>query len=103
VLGYELPNNFAVDIAGTYVGRTRAILEGVLPANLGPLLADTAHIVRGSGDMVALEARYRWPLVHTVDLDLRAGPYFWLTTSDVYVSGADQLHRSREPPAQPRP
>jgi hypothetical protein len=93
-LGYELPDNFAMEIAGTYVGRTRAILEGVLPANLGPLLADTAHIVRGSGDIVALVARYRWPLVRAVDLDLRAGPYCWLTTSDVYVSGADQLHRS---------
>jgi hypothetical protein len=93
-LGYELRNNFAVEIAGTYIGRTRAALEGVLPANLGPLLADTAHIVRGSGDIVALEARYRWPLAHAIDLDLRAGPYIWLTTSDVYVSGVDQLNRS---------
>jgi hypothetical protein len=93
-LGYELRNNFAVEIAGTYVGRTRAALAGVLPANLGPLLADTAHIVRGSGDIVALEARYRWPLAHAVDLDLRAGPYRWLTTSDVYVGGVDQLHHS---------
>jgi hypothetical protein len=93
-LGYELPDNFAVEIAGTYVGRTRAILEGVLPANLAPLLSDTAHIVRGSGDIVALEARYRWPLAHAIDLDLRAGPYCWLTTSDVYVSGDDELHRS---------
>lgn len=93
-LGYELRNNFAVEIAGTYVGRTRAALEGVLPTNLGPLLADTAHIVRGSGDIVAFEARYRWPLAHAVDLDLRAGPYLWLTTSDVYVSGVDKLNRS---------
>jgi OmpA-like transmembrane domain len=93
-LGYELRNNFAVELAGTYVGRTRAAVEGVLPANLGPLLADTAHIVRGSGDIVALEARYRWPLARAIDLDLRAGPYFWLTTSDVYVSGADKLNRS---------
>ena len=93
-LGYELRDNFAVEIAGTYVGRTRAALAGVLPANLGPLLADTAHIVRGSGDIVALEARYRWPLAHAIDLDLRAGPYWWLTTSDVYVNGVDQLHRS---------
>jgi hypothetical protein len=93
-LGYELRNNFAVEIAGTYIGRTRAALEGVLPANLGPLLADTAHIVRGSGDIVAVEARYRWPLAHAIDLDLRAGPYFWLTTSDVYVSGVDKLNRS---------
>jgi hypothetical protein len=93
-LGYELPKNFAVELAGTYVGRTRAVLDGVSPANLAPLLADTAHIVRGSGDMVAVEARYRWLLAHAIDLDLRAGPYLWLTTSDVYVSGADQLHRS---------
>jgi hypothetical protein len=93
-LGYELGNNFAVEVAGTYVGRTRAVLEGVLPENLAPLLADTAHIVRGSGDIVALEARYRWALAHAIDLDLRAGPYYWLTTSDVYVSGVDELHRS---------
>jgi hypothetical protein len=93
-LGYELRDNFAVEVAGTYVGRTRAALEGVLPTNLGPLLADTAHIVRGSGDIVALEARYRWPLARVIDLDLRAGPYFWLTTSDVYVSGIDKLSRS---------
>ena len=93
-LGYELRDNFAVEIAGTYIGRTRAALEGVPPANLDALLADTAHIVRGSGDIVALEARYRWPLVHAIDLDLRAGPYFWLTTSDVYVSGVNELNRS---------
>ena len=93
-LGYELGNHIAVELAGTTVGRTRAVLEGVSPENLGPLLADTAHIVRGSGDIVALEGRYRWPLAHAIDLDLRAGPYYWLTTSDVYVSGADQLHRS---------
>jgi hypothetical protein len=93
-LGYELRDHFAVEIAGTYIGRTRAALEGVLPANLGPLLADTAHIVRGSGDIVALEARYRWPLARGFALDLRAGPYVWLTTADVYVSGAEKLNRS---------
>jgi hypothetical protein len=93
-LGYELRNRIAVELAGTYVGRTRAALTGVLPTELAPLLADTAHIVRGSGDVVALEARYRWPVARAVDLDLRAGPYLWLTTSDVYVQGADQLHRS---------
>lgn len=93
-LGYELRDNFAVEIAGTYIGRTRAALEGVPPGNLDALLADTAHIVRGSGDIVALEARYRWPLAHAIDLDLRAGPYFWFTTSDVYVSGVDELNRS---------
>jgi hypothetical protein len=93
-LGYELPKNFAVEAAYTYVGRTRAVLEGVSPETLDALLADTAHIVRGSGDIVALEARYRLPLARSVALDLRAGPYWWLTTSDVYVNGDDRLHRS---------
>ena len=37
-LGYELRDRFAVEVAGTYIGRTRAALEGVLPANLNPLL-----------------------------------------------------------------
>ena len=43
---------------------------------------------------MALEARYRLPLTRSIDLDMRAGPYWWLTTSDVYVSGVDKLHRS---------
>ncbi len=73
-LGYELPKHFAVETAFTYVGRTRAILQGVAAEALDALLADTAHIVRGSGDIVTLEARYRWPLARIVDLDLRAGP-----------------------------
>jgi len=93
-LGYELRDNFAVEVAGTYVGRTRAVLEGVTPDKLDALLADTAHIVRGSGDIVALEARYRWPLTRLIDLDLRAGPYWWLTSSDVYVNNVEKLHRS---------
>jgi hypothetical protein len=93
-LGYELRSNLAVEVAGTYVGRTRAVLQGVSPETLDALLADTAHIVRGSGDIVALEARYRLPLTRSIDLDMRAGPYWWLTTSDVYVSGVDKLHRS---------
>ena len=93
-LGYELADRFAVEIAGTYVGRTRAALGGVLPANLTPLLEDAARIVRGSGDIISLEARYRWPLAHAIDLDLRAGPYVWVTKTDVYVDGADQLKRT---------
>jgi hypothetical protein len=93
-VGYELGDHFAVEVAGTYVGRTRAALEGVLPANLNPLLNDAARIVRGSGDIVSLEARYRWPLAHAIDLDLRAGPYVWITKTDVYVNGADSLNRT---------
>jgi Abnormal spindle-like microcephaly-assoc'd, ASPM-SPD-2-Hydin len=93
-IGYELPDLFAVEVAGSYVGRTRAALEGVQQSNLQPLLNDAARIVRGSGDIVAVEARYRWPLASFIDLDLRAGPYLWITRTDVYVSGADQLHRT---------
>jgi hypothetical protein len=93
-VGYELPDHFAVEVAGSYVGRTRAALEGVQQANLQPLLEDAARIVRGSGDIVSLEARYRWSLARAVDLDLRAGPYVWITKTDVYVNGADQLHRT---------
>jgi OmpA-like transmembrane domain len=92
-LGYELKNNFALEVAGTYVGRTRAVLQGVSTERLDALLADTAHIVRGSGDTIAVEARYRLPLTRAIGLDMRAGPYWWLTTSDVYVSGNDQLRR----------
>jgi hypothetical protein len=43
-----------------------------------------------------LEARYRWPLARAVDLDLRAGPYLWITKTDVYVNGTDVLHRTDE-------
>lgn len=93
-VGYELPDHFAVEVSGSYVGRTRAALEGVQQANLTPLLEDAAHIVRGSGDIVSLEARYRWPLARIIDLDLRAGPYIWITKTVVYVNGADQLHRT---------
>lgn len=93
-VGYELPDHFAVEVAGSYVGRTRAALEGIQQADLNPLLEDAARIVRGSGDIVSLEARYRWSLARAMDLDLRAGPYVWITKTDVYVNGADQLHRT---------
>jgi hypothetical protein len=93
-VGYELPHHFAVEVAGTYVGRTRAALEGVQQENLNPLLEEVAHIVRGSGDMISVEPRYRWPLARAIDLDLRAGPYVWFTKTDVYVNGAESLQRT---------
>ena len=64
-------------------GRPESYLENVQQAELNGLLQDAARIVRGSGDIVALEARYRWPLAGFVDLDLRAGPYVWITKTDV--------------------
>jgi hypothetical protein len=97
-VGYELSKGFSLEFAWSYVGRTRAALEGVAPPNLNQLLADAAHIVRGSGDIVALEARYRWALAPQIALDFRAGPYLWITKTDVYVNGADVLSRTDNGP-----
>jgi len=93
-VGYELPRNLAVELGWSYLGRTRAVLEGFVPPDLNPLLDDAAHIVRGSGDIVSLEARYRWELAPRVAVDLRAGPYVWITRTDVWVDGADALGRT---------
>lgn len=92
--GYELGKGFSLELAGTYVGRTRAALEGIAPPDLNPLLADAAHIVRGSGDILSLEARYRWAFAPQLALDVRAGPYVWITKTDVYVNGSDVLSRT---------
>ena len=52
-VGYELPRNFGVELGWSYLGRTRAVLAGLAPPDLNQLLADAAHIVRGSGDIVS--------------------------------------------------
>ena len=93
-VGYELPRNFAVELGWSYLGRTRAVLEGLVPPDLNQLLADAAHIVRGSGDIVSLEARYRWELAPRIAVDLRGGPYVWITKTDVWVGGVDALSRT---------
>jgi hypothetical protein len=93
-VGYELPRNFGVELGWSYLGRTRAVLEGLVPPDLNQLLADAAHIVRGSGDIVSLEARYRWELAPRIAVDLRGGPYFWITKTDVWLGGVDALSRT---------
>ncbi len=93
-VGYELPRNFGVELGWSYLGRTRAVLEGLVPPNLSQLLADAAHIVRGSGDIVSLEARYRWELAPRIAVDLRGGPYVWITKTDVWIDGVDELSRT---------
>ncbi len=93
-VGYELPRNFSVELGWSYLGRTRAVLEGLVPPDLNQLLADAAHIVRGSGDIVSLEARYRWDLAPRIAVDLRAGPYVWITKTEVSVDGVDALGRT---------
>jgi outer membrane protein with beta-barrel domain/centrosomal CEP192-like protein len=93
-VGYELPRNFGVELGWSYLGRTRAVLEGLVPPDLNQLLADAAHIVRGSGDIVSLEARYRWELAPRIAVDLRAGPYVWITKTEVWIGGVDALSRT---------
>jgi hypothetical protein len=61
---------------------------------MNQLLADAAHIVRGSGDIVSVEARYRWEPAPRIAVDLRAGPYVWITRTDVWVGGVDALSRT---------
>jgi len=92
--GYELPRNFGVELGWSYLGRTRAVLEGIAPPDLNQLLADAAHIVRGSGDIVSLEARYRWELAPRIAVDVRGGPYLWITRTDVSINGVDVLSRT---------
>ena len=92
--GYELPRNFGVELGWSYLGRTRAVLEGIAPPDLNQLLADAAHIVRGSGDIVSLEARYRWELAPRIAVDVRGGPYLWITRTDVSINGVDVLGRT---------
>jgi hypothetical protein len=93
-VGYELPKSFSVELGWSYLGRTRAVLEGVVPPDLGQLLADAAHIVRGAGDIVSLEGRYRWEVAPRIALDIRGGPYIWITKTDVWIGGIDELSRT---------
>jgi hypothetical protein len=93
-VGYELPRSFSVELAWSYLGRTRAALEGVVPPDLSQLLADAAHIVRGAGDIVSVEGRYRWELAPRIALDIRGGPYVWITKTDVWIGGVDELSRT---------
>lgn len=92
--GYEIGAGFAAELAWSYLGRTSVSLQGIEPANLNQLLQDTAHVTRGSGDVLALEARYRWTIVPQVALDLRAGPYLWNTHTKVWVASSEELSRT---------
>jgi hypothetical protein len=93
-VGYDLPRKFGVELGWGYLGRTRAVLEGLVPPDLNQLLGDAAHIVRGAGDIVSLEARYRWELAPRIAVDLRAGPYVWITKTEVSIGGVDVLSRT---------
>jgi uncharacterized repeat protein (TIGR01451 family) len=93
-VGYELPRQLALEFGWSYLGRTRTELQGVEPPNLEQLLYDASRVTRGSGDAWSLVGRYRWTLRPQLSLDLRAGPYRWVTHSDLWIGSVDQLNRN---------
>jgi hypothetical protein len=92
--GYELPKHFAVEFGWSYLGRTRTELSGIVPPNMQQLLADASQVTRGSGDAWSLLARYNWLLRPRLSLDLRAGPYRWITHSDLWIGSVQDFSRN---------
>ena len=93
-VGYELPRQFALEFGWSYLGHTRTELQGVVPPNPEQLLYDATQATRGSGDAWSLVGRYRWALRPRLSLDLRAGPYRWVTHSDLWFGSVEQLNRN---------
>ena len=93
-VGYELPRQFAVEVGWSYLGRTTTDLAGVQPPDLAQLLDDAAYVTRGGGDAWSLVGRYRWALQPKLSLDLRAGPYRWVTHSDLRIGSDVQMNRN---------
>lgn len=93
-VGHELSRHLALEFGWSYLGRTRSTLRGVEPADLQQLLFDASRVTRGGGDAWSLVGRYRWDLRPKLSLDLRAGPYRWVTHSDLWIGAAEQLNRN---------
>jgi hypothetical protein len=93
-VGYELPKQFALEFGWSYLGHAVATLNGVEPPNLDQLLDEASHAMRGSGDAWWLVGRYRWVLQPSWSLDLRAGPYRWITHSALWIGSAEQVDRN---------
>jgi hypothetical protein len=93
-IGYELPKQFALELGWSYLGRTRTALEGIEPPSFEQLLYDASRVTRGSGDAWPLLLRYRWALEPKLSLDLRAGPYRWITHSDLWIGSVQELNRN---------
>src|SRR5262249_37137947 len=85
---YGLPRQVAPEFGWSYLGHSRTELQGVEPPDLEQLLYDASRATRGSGDAWFLVARYRWALQPKLSLDLRAGPYRWVTHSDLWLGSA---------------
>jgi hypothetical protein len=93
-VGYELPRQFGVEFGWSYLGHTRTQLQGVAPPNLEQLLYDASRVTRGCGNAWSLLGRYRWQLQPKLSLDLRAGPYRWITHSDLWIGSVEELSRN---------
>jgi uncharacterized repeat protein (TIGR01451 family) len=93
-VGYELPGHFAFEFGWTYLGHTRTTLQGIAPPDLQQLLYDASRATRGSGDAWPLIGCYEWPLRPKLSLDLHAGPYRWVTHSDLWLGSVEQLDRN---------
>jgi len=92
--GYELPRHFALEFGWSYLGRTRTQLQGVEPPSLEQLLYDASRVTRGGGDAWSITGRYRYALGPKLSLDLRAGPYRWVTHSDLWIGSSEQFSRN---------
>ncbi|MBV8144030.1 MAG: choice-of-anchor D domain-containing protein, partial [Gammaproteobacteria bacterium] len=92
-MGLDLPAGFALEVAWSTLGNTRTELQGVEPPSLEQLLYDASRATRGSGDAWTFAARYRWALQPKLSLDVRTGPYRWVTHSDLWFGSIDQVSR----------
>ncbi len=93
-VGYELPQQFGVEFGWSYLGRTTTQLAGIEPPDLEQLLYDASRATRGGGDAWSLVGRYRWVLQPKLALDLRVGPYRWITRSDLRLGPDIELSRT---------
>jgi hypothetical protein len=82
-VGYQLPHQFALELGWSYLGRTTTELAGVEPPDLEQMLSDAARATRGGGDAFSLVGRYALTMQPKLGLDFRAGPYYWVTHSDL--------------------
>jgi uncharacterized repeat protein (TIGR01451 family) len=93
-VGYQLPRQFALELGWSYLGRTTTELAGVEPPDLEQMLSDAAHATRGGGDAFSLLGRYAWTMQPKLWLDFRAGPYRWITHSDLRYGENVQVNRN---------
>jgi hypothetical protein len=80
-LGLELAPKLDAEFGYTHRESTVARLSGAVPSSqsIGPLLQDTAGLIRGYGDIFALALRTRLQLLPRLSFEPRAGIFYWDT------------------------